>query len=126
MGAQNQAEQLIYRIRKFQKEMEGKPEAAGIDQAKVNEALENLEKVQKSENLEEIEAAMKTLEEASHELVQQSYQRMAAAGAGGADGAAGAGPEAGPGPGAAGRDENVVDADFTVVDDDAAKDNPAD
>jgi molecular chaperone DnaK len=70
--------------------------------------------VKGSDKIEEIEAAAKEVEAASHSMAEKMYQRAQQQQAGAAD----AEPPAGAGPQQGGekRDE-VVDADYTVVDD---------
>ena len=117
VDAQNQAEQMTFQVRKMLDENKDKLEAADI--SAIESALEGLDKVKKSENLEEIKDATKKLEEASHTLAQKMYEQQQAdpsAGGSTADASQSANKkesESGDG---------VVDADFTVVDDEDNKD----
>jgi len=115
--AQNQADNMAYQMRKMLKEHGDKVDAG--DKEKIEAALTELEKVKKSETLAEIEAAMKAVEEASHSLAAKMYEKS------GGPGGAAAGPAAegeAPGRGGAkGGEENVVDADFKVVDEEKDK-----
>jgi molecular chaperone DnaK len=112
----NQAEHLAYGVEKMLKEHGDK--ISEEEKAKVQTALDALKKVQKSENLEEIQAAMKTLEETSHKLSEAMYK--AAAEKAKTEGEGGAGPEPGAdkasGNRKAGGKDNAVDADYEVVD----------
>ena len=115
----NQAEQTVYQIRKMLDENKDKLDAADV--SKVEEALGELDKIKKSENASEIEAALKKVEEASHAIAQKMYQQAQSSGAtGGEGGGCGDGScasgDCADKKGARGGDD-VVDADFTVVDD---------
>ena len=101
----NQAEQLAYSVEKTLKENGDKLSAE--DKAEVQTALDDLRTVEKSENLDEIKAAMQKLEQAS--------QKLAAAAQAGA-GAQGPGPQPGAAPEQPENKEGPVDADFKVVD----------
>ena len=121
----NQAEQTSYQLRKMLDENKDKLDAGDI--SSVESALEELDKVKGSENASEIEAALKKVEEASHAMAQKMYQQNqqaggpeAAAGASAGAGAGATGGAAGAGDGNRGGDD-VVDADFTVVDDEDKK-----
>ena len=105
----NQAEQLAYGVEKSLKEHGDKIPAD--EKASVQSALDDLRKVEKSDNLDEIKAAMQKLEQASQKLAQAAAQAGAGAGEGG--------PQSGAAPGAEhseNKDEGPVDADFKVVD----------
>jgi molecular chaperone DnaK len=122
----NQAEHMIYSTEKLIKEHGDKISAE--DKSAVEAAVAELKKIEGSDNLEEVQAAIKKVEEASHKLSEAMYKAAAEnAQAGGAQGAGGQGPNgadggaganAGAGPkkqGAKGKDDNAVDADFEVV-----------
>ncbi|MBN1257451.1 MAG: hypothetical protein JXA52_07065, partial [Planctomycetes bacterium] len=83
----------------------------------ITEAIEELRKVKNDESktVEEIDAAMKNLESASHKLAEAMYQKVQESGGQGMnpEDLAGASQAAGAAPGGEG---NVVDADFEVVD----------
>ena len=104
----NQAEQTAYGVEKTLKEHGDKVSAE--EKAEVQTALDDLKKVEKSENLDEVKAAIQKLEQVSQKLAQAAAQ-------------ADAGAQGGPQPGAAphaeqsgNKDEGPVDADFKVVD----------
>jgi molecular chaperone DnaK len=105
VGTRNKADQLVHATRAALKEHGGKVPG---DIGRIEEALADLEKVMKGDDQAEIEKRLKKLEEAA-----QSLHAAAAAG------------DAGPGPGAeagaqggAGKNDDVVDAEFTEVKDD--------
>ena len=110
----NQAEHMAYSVEKMLKEHGDK--VSEDEKAKVQSALDALKKVQKSENLEEVKAAVKTLEEASHKLSEAMYK--AAAEKAKAEGAPEpeAGEEKPAGNRKAGGKDSAVDADYEVVD----------
>jgi molecular chaperone DnaK len=116
----NQAEHMIYSTEKLIKEHGDK--IGADDKAAVEAAVAELKKLEGSENLEEVQAAIKKVEEASHKLSEAMYKAAAAdaqanggqPGAQGAPGADGAKP-AGDGKGAKGKNDSAVDADFEVV-----------
>ena len=115
VDAQNQAEQMTFQVRKMLDENKDKLDAADI--SAIESALDNLDKVKKSENLEEIKEATKKLEEASHTLAQKMYEQQQADPAAGAAGASQEAPKK-----ESDNGDDVVDADFTVVDDEESKD----
>jgi len=104
----NQADTLVYETEKSIKELEDK--LSDDEKAKVNTALEDLKKALEGTDVDAIKAKTEALTNEFHVLSSKLYQQaQGAAGAGaGADGAAQQNkPE----------DDNVVDADFEVVDD---------
>lgn len=104
----NTADQLIYSVDKTIKDLVEKADAGEVEKA--NAAKEKLQKTLESDNVEEIKAATEELTEIvqqlSVKLYEQAQQAAEAQGAG-ADAQQNAG----------GRD-NVVDADYEVVDED--------
>lgn len=104
----NTADQLIYSVDKTIKDLGEKADAGEVEKA--NAAKEKLQKTLESDNVEEIKAATEELTEIvqqlSVKLYEQAQQAAEAQGAG-ADAEQNAG----------GRD-NVVDADYEVVDED--------
>ncbi|MGN7453548.1 molecular chaperone DnaK [Paenibacillus pasadenensis] len=107
--AKNNADQLIYSVDKTIKDLGDKVDAGEIDKA--NKAKEALQAVVGGEDLDAIKKATDELTEIVQQLSVKLYEQAAQAeqGAPGADAGAAQG-------GAAGRD-NVVDADYEVVDD---------
>ncbi len=115
----NQADSLLYQCDKTLKEFEGKLQ--GTEEQDIKAAKEELEKAMASDNTEEIEQKVEALSQAVYKLTERVYQEAAAqqqaAGANGAAGAENAGAQS------AGPQDDVVDADYKVVDDDDKKNN---
>jgi molecular chaperone DnaK len=113
----NQAEHMVYSTEKLIKEHGDKIPAA--DKDAVEAAVAELKKLQGSEDLEAIKAAIKKVEESSHKLSEAMYK--AAAENAQANGAGGASPDGAAQPGGEqakpkkSKDDNAVDADFEVV-----------
>ena len=119
----NQADTLVYTTEKTLKEHGDKVSAD--ERGKVEKAVEELKKVMESGSVEEIRKGMEAVTSASHKIAEEIYKQAAAAqqaaqaeAATGAGAAAGGAPE---GEKAESKDENVVDADYEVVDDDEKK-----
>ncbi len=111
----NQADTLAYTTEKTVKEHGDKIGAE--DKEKVEKALEEVKKVKDGDDAQAIKDAMEKLTQASHKLAEVMYaqaqaQQQAAAAESQADAGA-----AGQGHADSGKDEDVVDADFEVVDD---------
>ena len=126
----NQAETLVYETEKNMKELD--QALSEEEKNDINAAKDALQSALNANNIDDIKAKTEALTEKFHTISAKMYQQaqaaQGAAGAGmggmgpdmsGMGGAAGAGPNMG---GAAGGnasgDDNVVDADFEVVDDD--------
>ncbi|WP_223067160.1 molecular chaperone DnaK [Paenibacillus caui] len=107
--AKNNGDQLIYSVDKTIKELGDKVESAEVEKA--NAAKEELSKALQGDNLDEIKAASDKLTEVVQQLSVKLYEQ--ASQAAGAEG----GADASQGQGASGKD-NVVDADYEVVDED--------
>ncbi|GGA20335.1 molecular chaperone DnaK [Paenibacillus physcomitrellae] len=105
--AKNNADQLIYSVDKTIKDLGDKVDAGEIEKA--NAAKEELSKAVGTDNLDEIKAATEKLTEIVQQLSVKLYEQAQAA-QGGAEGADAS-------QGGAGKD-NVVDADYEVVDED--------
>jgi molecular chaperone DnaK len=105
----NSADQLIYTVDKTIKDLGDKVDAGEI--AKATAAKEKLSAVLPGENLEEIKAAADELSEIVQQLSVKLYEQAAQQGQGAP------GSDAGDAGAGAGR-ENVVDADYEVVDED--------
>ncbi len=114
--AKNNAEALIYQAEKTVKELGDKADAAKVKE--INDAVAKLKETIKGDDVEKIkadaEALTKPLHELTEKLYQQAQQAQQAAQAAGAQ----QGPQQGPQAGAKKADDNVVDADYKVVDDD--------
>lgn len=105
----NNADSLIYNTEKTLKDLGDKVDAA--DKEKIEAEIAETKKALESNNTETIKAASEKLTQVSYDIFGKIYQQQAQAGeTPGQDGTAG-------GPGAAG-DDNVVDADYEVMDDD--------
>jgi len=104
--AKNNADQLVYSVEKTIKDLGDKVDAGEIQKAE--EAKEKTKKALESDNIEEINAAAEELTQIVQQLSVKLYEQ--AAQQPGAEGGADAGGEA------KGKD-NVVDADYEVVDD---------
>ena len=120
----NQAETLIYETEKNVKELDSA--LSDEEKADINAAKDALQSALNANNIDDIKAKTEALTEKFHtisaKMYQQAQQAQGAQGAGpdmsgfaGGPGAAGAAGAAGATPG---KDDNVVDADFEVVDDD--------
>lgn len=130
----NKAENLIYETEKSLKELEGKIDEN--EKKEAEDAKEDLKKALEANNPDDIKAKTDALTEKFHKIAEKLYQQQGAAGAGpdmsgmagGAAGAAGAagndGNASSQGSETAGgaSGDNVVDADFTVVDEDEKDD----
>ena len=102
----NKAESLVYETEKSMKELGDKLSAE--EQADINAAKEELQKVLENGTLEDITAKTDALTEKFHVISTKLYEQAQAA----QQAAGGAAPN----PGQAPEDDNVVDADYTVVD----------
>lgn len=107
--ARNQADQLVYSVDKTIKDLGDKVDQGEI--AKANEAKEKVKKALEGDSLDEIKAATEELTQIVQQLSVKLYEQAAQQ----APGAEGAGDAEG-GASAKGK-ENVVDADYEVVDD---------
>ena len=111
----NNADALIYSTEKTIKELGDKVDSE--TKSKVEAVIPNLKKAIENNDTDEIKRLSEELTQASHKLAEAMYQQTAAEqqaeqGAGGANDAQ---------PGAAAPDDDVVDADFEEVKDDAKK-----
>ena len=101
----NEADQLVFQVEKTLKDLEGKVDEAEV--TKANEAKDELKAAIEKNDLEEIRTKKDALSEIVQNLTVKLYEEAAKAQqAAQADGAAGP------------ADDNVVDAEFTEVDDD--------
>lgn len=111
----NSADSLVYQAEKTLKDMGDKADKALVE--KVQLAIDKLKETLKGEDLEKIKADTEELTKPLYELTSAVYNQAGAQGEPGA-----AGFDAG-GAGAQGtaKDDNVVDADYKVVDDEKKK-----
>ncbi|MGA1841229.1 MAG: molecular chaperone DnaK [bacterium] len=116
--ARNQADSLIFQIDKNLGEFGDKINES--DKAKINEAKDRLQKLKdESTDADTIKKGIDELTKASHKLAEQMYAQASSQQTSQGQGAQEAGAEsAGSGPQAGPEGENVVDADFEVVDED--------
>ncbi|MEE1037692.1 MAG: molecular chaperone DnaK [Eubacterium sp.] len=114
----NQAETLVYETEKNLKELDGKLDAADV--AEITAAKEELQKVLENGTVEDIKAGIEKLTEQFHKMSTKMYEAAQAAQGAGMDPnmGAGMGADMGAGMGAGAANDNVVDADFEVVDED--------
>ena len=117
----NKAENLVYETEKALKELDGK--ISPDEKKSVEDAKEDLKKALEANNPDDIKAKTDVLTEKFHAISTKLYEQAQAAQQGA--GAAGFDPNAGAAGGAAGNgasngpaDDNVVDANYEVVDDD--------
>ena len=123
IDARNNADQLVYSTRKTVKDNEDKVEAE--EKAKIEAAADALEELLKNEeaSLEEIKEKSDALMESAHKLAETLYAEENPQGAGGSEG--GCDPDCSSDScdsSAKSDDDDVVDAEFKVVDDDKEDD----
>lgn len=107
--ARNQADQLIYTVDKTIKDLGDKVDQAEIDKA--NAAKDELKKALEGNELETIAKATENLSEVVQQLSVKLYEQAAQNAQASQDGGAAGGADNGP------KRDNVVDADYEVVDD---------
>ncbi|WP_103109096.1 molecular chaperone DnaK [Brevibacillus reuszeri] len=101
----NEADQLVFTTEKTLKEVEGKIDQAEIDRA--NEAKDKVKKALEGGDLEEIKSSKDALSEIIQQISVKLYEQAAQAQQNAQGGADGQEP----------KKDNVVDADYEVVDD---------
>ena len=109
--ARNNAEALVYQAEKTVKEIGDKGDPAKVKE--VNDAIEKLKETLKGNDAEKIKADADALTKPLHELTEKLYQQAQQAAQG-----AQAGQQAGPQQAQSKNKDDVVDADYKVVDDD--------
>jgi len=110
----NQAETLVYETEKNMKDLEGN--LTEDEKAKLTSAKDALSEALKGDNAEDIKAKTEALTNEYHVISEKLYAKAQAAQQA-QQNAQSAGPNPGAGASAA-NDDNVVDADYEVVDDD--------
>ena len=113
LDIKNNADSLVYQAEKALKDLDGKGDAALLKQ--VEEAKDKLKKSLESGNIEEIKKDSEALTEPLHKIAEQVYAQAQAAQQHGAQASATAEDASAKG------DDNVVDADYKVVDDEDKK-----
>jgi molecular chaperone DnaK len=114
--AKNQAEALVHSTEKALAEHGGK--IGDGDRRAIENAMADLKEALKGTDAEAITAKTNALAQASMKLGEAMYKQTQEGAAGGGPGGPGG---AAPGDGAGGKNEDVVDAEFTEVDDDKKK-----
>ena len=118
----NRAESLIYETEKSLKELEGK--ISDDEKTQITDAKDQLQAVLNNGTVDQIKEKTEALTEKFHIISTKLYEQAQAAQQAGAAGMGGAGADtagvagADSGSQAGPADDNVVDADYTVVDDD--------
>ena len=124
----NQGEHLIYETEKALKELEGK--LSEEEKGKVNAAKDELQTALNGTDVNAVKTKTEALTNEFHALSSKLYQQAQGSGAGPTPGAEGFGTgaaaagEGQPEGGGTAPGENVVDADFEVVDDEAKDKEP--
>lgn len=113
LDIKNNADSLVYQAEKALKDLDGKGDAALLKQ--VEEAKDKLKKSLESGNIEEIKKDSEALTEPLHKIAEQVYAQAQAAQQQGTQAGATAEDASAKG------DDNVVDADYKVVDDEDKK-----
>ena len=107
--ARNQADSMAYSVEKNIKEFGDKVDAE--EKARIEDAIVKVKKAIEGDDIDAIKSAQEEMTNASHKLAEAMYAKAGAS-------QAGAGEHAGPTaeqPGAAKKDDDVVDADFEEV-----------
>ena len=115
ISARNQLDNLVYATENSLKEHGDK--ATAEEKTAIEEALKEAKENTQAEDLEKIKAVTEKLTQASHALAQKIYEEAAKK----QQAAQGAAPEGSGGSAEKGKDENVVDADYEVVDEENKK-----
>jgi len=103
----NRADELVYTTEKSLRELSDKVDAG--EKAKIEAAIGDVKEALKGSDVQAIKGAMDNLVQASHKLAEQVYAQASAEG-----GAPGAGEAE---PGSTAGEEEVIDADYEVMDD---------
>jgi molecular chaperone DnaK len=118
IDARNRLDTMSYEVEKSSKEWEERLSEA--HKTRLKEAIERARKALRAEDMTEIRAAQEELTKAYNEAGQSLYAQAGTAGSTGSEGSGGA-PSGAPGEGqpagaAAGKQEDVVEADYEIVD----------
>ncbi|WP_243311352.1 molecular chaperone DnaK [Fundidesulfovibrio agrisoli] len=109
--ARNHADTLVYTTEKTLRDLGEKVEA--VAKAEIEAKIERLKEAMKGDDADSIKKGTEELSQVAHKLAEQLYQQQGAQPGGPEAGAAGA--AGGAQPGGHGKDEDVVDADYTEV-----------
>ena len=112
VAARNHADNLIHGTRKSMEQLGDKMESG--EKASIETDIKDLEEAMKSEDKDAIDSKSKTLSEAAAKLAERLYAQQPPDGGMGPDG----GPQTVGDKADAGKDDNVVDAEFEEVKDD--------
>jgi molecular chaperone DnaK len=110
--AHNQLDQLVYSTEKIYEEH--KESLSADDKGELESALEGAKKALEADNLQELEQATQTLTQASHKVAEAMYKQSDAESTG-SDGGEAPGSES-----SADSDDEVVDAEYVDVEDQAS------
>ena len=116
MDVRNQGDQVVYQTEKALDEMKDKIDAA--DKASVEAAVNKLKEALKGSDVEAIKAATEEANKAFYPVAEKMYQQASPQGGQPVADMGGGNCGSGDCDGSCGTDPNVVDADYTVVDDD--------
>jgi molecular chaperone DnaK len=114
--AKNHAEALVHSTEKALAEYGSK--VGETERRAIENAMADLKEALKGDDAEAITAKTNALAQASMKLGEAMYKQQQEGAAGGPDGGPGGAASGGAGPGGDGKKEDVVDAEFTEVDDD--------
>lgn len=117
--ARNEADSLVFALEKSIKEAGDKLDDA--DKTKAEEAIKKTKEALESDDIEKIKTARDEIQNVSMELGQKIYQATGAADAQGGTNATGAEADPSQAENADAPEEKVVDADYTVVDEEDDK-----
>src|SRR5450756_816677 len=104
----NRADELVYTTEKSLRELGDKVDAS--EKAKIESAIGEVKEALKGSEVQAIKTSMENLVQASHKLAEQVYAQASAAGGTPGSGEAEAGSSSG--------EEEVIDADYEVMDED--------
>jgi molecular chaperone DnaK len=119
IDARNRLDSMSYEVEKNSKEWEER--LSDAHKTRLKESIERARKALRGDEMAEIRAAQEELSRAYNEAGQSLYAQQASTGAPGAEGAAGPQPgatgEGQPAGATAGKEDDVVEADYEIVDD---------
>ncbi|MCM8790676.1 MAG: molecular chaperone DnaK [Candidatus Omnitrophica bacterium] len=115
----NQADSLVYATEKSLKEFGDK--ISQSERAEIESRINDLKQAMKDKNIASVKRGMEELTRASHKLAEEVYKKSAGqkTGAGGPQGGpqgASSGPQEGAGQAGGGKQDDVIDAEYTAED----------